>query len=157
MDILSQGLTDAARAELEELRAEGGGLLRPAAVLERARSANSALHRYFEWDDTAAAEAHRIAQARSVVRAVVRYLPAPGGPRRVRAYVSTPTEDGARAYRAVAEVLSDEALAARAAADLLREATRLQERFGAYATLRPALAALSGALAEITAATAEAA
>ncbi len=149
--MIAQGLNDAARAELEELRAAGGGILQAEAVVERARSANSALHSYFEWDDDKAADAYRLQQARNVIRAVVRFLPAANGPRPVRAYVSLSTDRTipGGGYRAVTEVLDDEALAARATDQLLVEMARLQSKFGAYVHLRPALAAMAGALEEI--------
>lgn len=149
--MIAQGLNDAARAELEELRAAGGGFLLAEAVVERARSANSALHSYFEWDDSAAAAAFRLQQARTVIRAVVRFLPSQHGPRAVRAYVSLQTDRTNRGggYRAIADVLDDDALAARATDQLMVEMARLQTKFGAYVHLRPALAAMAGALEEI--------
>lgn len=149
--MITQGLNDAARAELEDLRAQTGGFLQAEAVVERARSANSALHTYFEWDDGKAAEAHRLQQARGVIRAVVRFLPTPTGPRTIRAYVSLPDDrtNPGGGYRAIADVLDDDALAARATGQLVVEMARLQTKFGAYAHLRPALAAMAGALDEI--------
>lgn len=45
--------------------------LRPAAVLEDAKSPDSPLHRYFEWDNERAAEAYRLAQAATLIKAVV--------------------------------------------------------------------------------------
>lgn len=47
------------------------GTLTPSDVVDRARDEASALHPCFEWDDSKAAEHHRRAQARMVVRAVV--------------------------------------------------------------------------------------
>lgn len=156
LDPLTAGLNAAARHELEELRAAAGGALKPADVVERARSPNSALHSYFQWDDSRAAAEHRLHQARSVIRAVVRYLPTATGPRRVNAYISVPGHRAA-GYLPIAQVLDDAALAAAATAELIRAAAALHERFGAFAHLRPALAGLTAALAELTPAAEEAA
>jgi hypothetical protein len=46
------------------------GHLTPEAVLEDARSPRSPLHQFFEWDDSKAAEQHRLATARTLTRAV---------------------------------------------------------------------------------------
>lgn len=56
---------------LEVLRAEGKGELTPDAVVADARNPNSPLHSHFEWDNGKAAEQHRLAQARRLIRAVV--------------------------------------------------------------------------------------
>lgn len=142
------GLSQAARAELEALRAEKGGSLLPADVVEQARSENSALHRYFEWDDTEAAQRYREQQARGVIRAVVRFMPnASGHPVSVRAYVSLPADREARAgYRAVADVMDDEQLAAQALQSFEADVLRLQAKYAVYAAIRPALAEAVGAM-----------
>lgn len=68
---IPQGLdADAIGRELEQLAGERGDA-RYAAVVEQARDLQSAMHAYFEWNDTAAAEAHRIDSARYLVRSIV--------------------------------------------------------------------------------------
>lgn len=49
---------------------EQNGRCTPRRVLAAARSPDSPLHPYFEWDDTVAAEAHRIEQARALIRRI---------------------------------------------------------------------------------------
>ncbi len=56
---------------LELLRQQTKGELQPIDVVNDARNSNSPLHSYFEWDDGKAAEEHRLAQARTLIRAVV--------------------------------------------------------------------------------------
>ncbi|MER9355563.1 hypothetical protein NKI61_20035 [Mesorhizobium sp. M0514] len=56
---------------LELLRKQFKGELTPQDVLADARHDNSPLHSFFEWDDGAAAEQHRLAQARGLIRSVV--------------------------------------------------------------------------------------
>lgn len=136
------GLSTAARAELEALRIEKGGNILPGDVVEQARSPNSALHRYFEWDDAPAAQAYREQQARGVIRAVVRFLPnAAGNPVAVRAYLSLPQDREVRAgYRAVADVMDDDALAAQALQAFEADVIRLHAKYAVYSTIRPTLA-----------------
>jgi hypothetical protein len=56
--------------ELARIAAESGGQLIPARVVEAARNPDSPLHDRFEWDDSAAAQAHRLHQARTLIRSV---------------------------------------------------------------------------------------
>jgi hypothetical protein len=56
---------------LEELRQQFKGEITPEDVVEAARSLNNPLHPYFQWDDSKAAQEHRLAQARSLIRSVV--------------------------------------------------------------------------------------
>lgn len=44
--------------------------LLPEQVIEAARNPNSAMHDWFEWDDTAAASAYRLAQARWLIKSI---------------------------------------------------------------------------------------
>jgi hypothetical protein len=60
---------DAILHELDALR-DGTGRLRPQDVVEAARNPESILHKHFEWDDHQAAQAHRISQARQLIRSV---------------------------------------------------------------------------------------
>ena len=59
-------IVEAALADIADQR----GFLTPRAVVEAARPQGSTLHPYFEWNDEAAAEEYRLAQARHLVRSV---------------------------------------------------------------------------------------
>lgn len=108
---------------LERLRAAYGGLLSPKTVVAQART-DAVLHPYFEWDDTAAARAHRDAQARHLIAALVLVRPASAGggdagrekagnvlseiPVPIRAYVSLKASDvHAPAYVALDDALDN--------------------------------------------------
>jgi hypothetical protein len=52
------------------LALEVDGRVTPEAVLEAAADPASPLHDHFEWDDAAAAQQHRLEQARSLIRSV---------------------------------------------------------------------------------------
>jgi hypothetical protein len=58
----------AIREELQGLIEDG--LLNPETVVDRARNPNSSLHDHFTWDDTEAAAAFRIQEARALIKRV---------------------------------------------------------------------------------------
>lgn len=77
------------------------GRLDPERVVEAARNPKSALHACFEWDDSAAAHAWRIAQARALIRSAevtitvrerqitsVEYVRSPALPAREAGYIA---------------------------------------------------------------------
>lgn len=124
-------------AELEAIRANAGGLLRPEDVLAFASDPDSALHRRFNWDDTEAAHQHRLWQARQLIRAVVTILPNQRNEAvSVRAYVNLPAERG---YHAVVDLIDDEAAFDRALEGLRADVDRLRAKYAAFAGLRPML------------------
>jgi hypothetical protein len=92
--------------ELEQIAADDpDGVLRAEAVVDFARNPKSELHKHFEWDDSAAAEAYRLGQARQIIRVQVTLLdPGDGQETSVRAYVSlSPPPQG---YRETADLLA---------------------------------------------------
>lgn len=56
-------------SELQAIASQTNELL-PEQVIEAARNPNSAMHDWFEWDDTAAASAYRLAQARWLIKSI---------------------------------------------------------------------------------------
>lgn len=94
--------------EMEAVRRENGGALTPDALLERARSANSAVHGHFEWDDGVAAHLHRLTQAGDLIRAITIDIQTsniePAKP--IRAFISVERE-GVRSYTSTVHALSD--------------------------------------------------
>lgn len=56
-------------AELEVIRHKNGNIT-PQAVVSKAKSKRSAMHKSFEWNDAKAANSHREAQARKLVRSI---------------------------------------------------------------------------------------
>jgi len=112
------GDAQAAGERLEKLRAKNNGLI-PATVVDDARPKASPLHRFFEWDDTTAAQKHREQQARELIKAIeIMFEPAPASasqaleinaaPERVvRAFVSVRRADGQRVYQDTMGALAD--------------------------------------------------
>ena len=61
---------DEAGVELERIRNECGSLTGKT-IVDESRPEDAVLHRAFEWDDEKAAEAHRMHQARTLIRSIV--------------------------------------------------------------------------------------
>ena len=85
---------------LQRVKDSHEGDLNPKDVVEAARSSRNVLHRHFEWDDQKAAEAHRVDQARELIRVIC--VEEVDHPRPVRAFLSVTTDH--TTYRTVQEV-----------------------------------------------------
>ena len=114
------------------------GVITPEAVVAAAAPPDSALHGYFTWDDAKAAHAHRLDQARTLIRSVKVEFRIDRKVVRSVAYVRDPQADaGEQGYRSVAELrrVPDEArnavvAAFAAAAAHLRRARELADALG---------------------------
>ena len=97
-------------AELETIRGQHGGILRPEDVVKFAKRKTSALHDEFTWDDTDAAKEHRLWQARHVIRVTVQTVPHPSAGEPMQAYVSLKKDrvQPGGGYRSMVEVMSTE-------------------------------------------------
>jgi hypothetical protein len=154
-----------AEAELQAIAAANDGRLTAEMVVQAARDPSSPLHDFFTWDDAAAAAAHRIAQARALIRSVrvvfrtetvtVRapyFIRDPDKPPNEQGYISLPQlrtdEDAARAAivtefaRAAAALQRARSIAV--ALGLEEEVTGLADRLG---MLQAAVAQGGGAVA----------
>lgn len=108
--------------ELTQLSEQGGVTRRD--VLDTARSSNSPLHSYFEWDNKVAADLHRIHQAGQMLQAIrVRYIEnensdgiGNGKTKEARAFqvtINGAWDRDPRPYRSFAVLHGDSAFAAR--------------------------------------------
>lgn len=126
---------------------ERDGAVSPQAVLDAAKPKNSPLHKLFDWDDAAAAEAHRLNQARQLIRVAVVMLPQiANSPVRQFVSLSSLRKTGGASYLATVDVMADEAQAAQALADAVTALQSLQKRF----RYLPQLAPVWDALAQLT-------
>ena len=91
---------------LTKLSAAHAGRLEPEHVVDEARTPKSPLHPHFEWNDKLAAHAHRLDQARAIIR-VVR-IAGEGDEPPKPAFISI--ADQGTAYRTVQEVVNSRAL-----------------------------------------------
>lgn len=83
------------------------GEILPEHVVDDARSTRSPLHSFFEWDDGVAAEEHRLAQARKLIRSVVAvYISADTEPVKMRSYVNI-SDGGTSSYREIVSAMSN--------------------------------------------------
>lgn len=110
---------------LEKIAVEHDGDLTPAAVVEAAKSRSSPLYRHFEWNDQKAAEAHRLNQARVLIRAI-RIEDIAEEP--VQAFLSIASTTGV-SYRAASEVLSSVDLQRRVLAQAERDLLAFEVRY----------------------------
>lgn len=101
---------------LERIADEHGGDLRPGDVVESARRKASPIHGFFEWSDTAAAEAYRLEQARHLIRSIVVVTVDDGVPVRAFHHVTYTTVDAGddigRGYVTLGRAAADAALRA---------------------------------------------
>lgn len=117
--------------------------LRDVDVLADARKKTSPLHSHFEWDDSVAAEAHRLAQAASLIRRVhVKVIPAPESePIRVRAYIANrdlpernADDVGPGQYTSIQEVARKTTYANAVEESIRRDLARLQVKYSSAST-----------------------
>lgn len=98
------------------------------------------MHAAFEWDDEAAAQQHRLAQARRLivsVRVVNGPVQAP-----IPAFVSVRTPERGREYLPTVEALSAEQIRARVLDEIAQFVESLQRRYGAFKEAADLLAKL---------------
>jgi hypothetical protein len=138
---------DAVAKALEALARLSGGVLTPDQVLAAAARTNSPLHGYFTWDDTEAAKAWRLHQARQLIASVKVQLIGPTGPQEpIRAWVSVQTDEG-RTYRALPALLADPTSRNDLLAAARRELERVRRQYGQLEELAAVWSALDQAAA----------
>lgn len=109
-------LRQALEHEVATIAAANHGVLIPEQIVEAARDPASPLHEEFEWDDSVAAQQHRLNQARTLIRSIrvmltIEHISIPS-----RAYVHDPDLAKAQGYAPVAQLRTNEERAQRALA-----------------------------------------
>ena len=132
-------------AELEAICTAGGGVLAPAAVVRQAKKRTSAMHGYFEWDDTDAAQKYREHQARLLIRAVI--IVPPDDNEETHSFVNVVYNEAEREYRHVIDVLSDDELRERLLASALDELKAFKRKYKQLKELVAVFAAIDNAAA----------
>jgi hypothetical protein len=112
--------------ELAKIYDDEGGLMPESVVLWAQKNPTSALYTRFEWDDSKAAHAHRLWQARQLI-VEVSVIYADGKRRQV--YVSPMESRGEEGYLKLVEVLDDAERRALFLAQALAELERLSEKY----------------------------
>lgn len=108
------------------------GAITPKNIVDYARDPKSPLHRFFEWDDSVAAEKYRLMQAGRLTRTLLVFeVKKDGAKVPTRVYVSH-EKKGVRQYDELPEVLSDPISAQQFLDDMKRELDRVVRRFETY-------------------------
>ena len=116
-------------AELKRIAAANGGILKPEVVVQKARAKSSPLHSRFTWDDTEAAEQHRLWQARQLISVSVELIEGVENPVDVFVSLTPDRGKGARGYRVMTDVLSDKELKEQMLIDALNELRVFQQKY----------------------------
>ena len=119
------------------------GSLTPEAVVKDARKKDSPLHPFFEWDNEAAAAAHRIEQARYLIRSVDIVITQDDGgePKNVRAFVSI-EGDGEAKYIDTLAAMNDPDHRRAVVARALEELEHWRKRYERFSELGDIFAAM---------------
>lgn len=113
------------------------GRLHPPDVVAAARNPDNPLHSRFTWDDTAAADAYRIWQARQLIAEVWVTIPnSKGGTYTVRAYNAL-RSDGT-GYRHTRDIMAGSELKAALMAQMAEDLERVTERYEALRSVASA-------------------
>lgn len=123
---------------LHELSQQGGVTARD--VLDAARSTNSPLHPYFEWNDKVAADQYRLDQARVMLRAIRVRVVEDGEEYEVRAFqVQTSSagiyDNGPRAYRSFQILHGDSAFAAQMLGSAFDDLSTWKRKYEPYVNM----------------------
>ena len=125
---------DQVKQELEEIRNEQNGILRPPDVVEKAKDKDTALHVYFTWSDKKAGYKWRLHEARVLIQRVKMVNPnkEDGQAAKVypRLYHSLPSDRAnGDSYRHIMDVLSDDEYRAQLFEELERDIAALQTKY----------------------------
>ena len=120
------------RDQLSEIHADHGKLT-PRIVLDEASDKGHPLHARFEWDDTVAAEAHRLDHAHALIASVQVIFKKGDQPRTVRAFHAIRGEDtNSFVYEPVEDVAASDFLTQLVRRDMKRSWKQLQARYGHF-------------------------
>lgn len=104
-------MLDLVKQALQALADRNDGLLTPDAVVAAARPRDSALHGFFTWDNRAAADAHRLNEARTLIRSVRVDIKVDRVIVATPYFVRDPTLAPAQGYRSLGRLQTDSELA----------------------------------------------
>lgn len=119
--------SDEVASALNAVKRRKGRLLAPD-VVEAAKDPDSPLHDQFEWDDSKAAHAHRVWQARRLIVSVG--LIEDGDREPVQLYYSLSSDRASGGgYRDIRDIVSDDELREELLRDAASDAARFKEKF----------------------------
>ena len=124
---------------------------RPQQLVDAARPADSPIHRFFEWNNAKAAEAHRVQQARLYINHIDVIVLTDEGEKPKKAFHSVIVnrgESSSRGYCSLETIVENEDLTAQVVARALRQANYWSDQykeFSSYPELRGIFAAIEAA------------
>ena len=128
-------------AVLNQIADQHGGLVRPEDVVLAASDERSALHSWFDWDDSEAAHKWRIEQARRLLRVTISYIAGPDNPS-TRVFVSLSGDREEGGYRSTVAVMSNADYRRQLLADALAELQSFEKKYAALKELASVFAAI---------------
>lgn len=135
-DLATTGVPTEVAAAVRRIYTECGGHDLASNVLAAAAGGDSALHGYFEWDDSAAAAAYRLEQAQALVRRVKVTIIQQGAPEpiSVRAYIAARELPAAEdrqpgSYVAIEEIAGATSEQAALMESIQRDVVRLRRKY----------------------------
>lgn len=143
----TKGDAKVAYKRLEEIKEKGGGVLTAGAVVEDARKTSSPLHKQFEWDDSIAAEMHRLEQGRYIIRSIeVVYEDAPHVKPQKLYVTTTQLAKGdspeRKVYRTIEETLEDPDARSELLMCAMRDAISFRRKYHALSELASVFGAI---------------
>jgi len=127
--------------------------LTPRRLLELAADPESVLHKYFTWDDVAAAEKYRIQQARWLLESITVNLTLPEGKTVTVNYAlsvrGNEEKPEARRYVLTGRAAKDKYLLSQVVQQAERELRGIVKKYQSFLALRPILDKLSGVADEL--------
>lgn len=118
----------AAVKALQRIAEQSGGVLLPSSVVDAARPKSSPLNPYFTWDNTRAARAYRIWQARQLISVSVSVIAGSDSePERIWVSLKSDREEGG--YRSLVTVLNDREMRAELLKDAMEDMTYFEEKY----------------------------
>ena len=140
---------------LRSLR-ETHGVLNKKILLDESRDEEALLHNCFEWDDTVAAEAHRLAQAQQFINNMICVVVDSNGVEKnsepIRAFVNVAKSENAEkgSFVPLVEALSKETTRRIVLENALRELTSLRKKYAALSELATVFECIDGAVQKLS-------
>lgn len=130
----------AIKKELDDIERRHGKIL-PSVVVQAARDKKSAMHTWFDWDDSSAAQKYRLEQARSLIRIVVTTVNTPNATP-FQTYVSLKSDRyNGGGYRSITRVLSDKERTRQMLQQALDELETFKLKYNQIKALKPVFSA----------------
>ncbi|MEE8240129.1 MAG: hypothetical protein V3R16_02575 [Nitrospirales bacterium] len=132
--------------ELERIRLTNGSMAKPQQVVNVARAEDSPLHDQFEWNDTLAAEQHRLHQARTMLRSILIVVEGEGEellePYYVHVEVLGSQEHKQSGYVPLRVAMADPDMRAQVLGNALRELEVFRRKYGQLIELKIVMEAI---------------